>query len=163
MRLAVSSITVTGTWVKRNSAARWVVDEASLRQHSLRTHVTQKQSGRWCLPYSHCGLDHIFQEISEGNNKEIQLVASARNRNITRALIQNRKWVVLIQICEFHSNMLERICTIFQCKSAWEVSMFSTCADGRCGCRVCFRKSNVIMKQGSNRFVHSGDNTGIAQ
>ena len=54
----------------------------------------------------HCGLNHIFQEISEGNNKDIELVVSARNRNVTRALIQNRKRMVLIHICEFQSNML---------------------------------------------------------
>ena len=67
---------------------------------------------------------------------------------------------VCIQIGEFHANMLG---SVLQFKLPWEVSVPSTCACSRGDCRVCFRKSNVIMKQGGNRFVRSGDNTGIAQ
>lgn len=47
VRLAESFITVSGTWVKRNWAARWVVFEASLHQDSLRNSRNAETGGMW--------------------------------------------------------------------------------------------------------------------
>jgi hypothetical protein len=53
---------------KRNSAARWVVDEASLRQDSWRNSRDSETDGTLVFTIF---TRAIFQEISEGNNEEI--------------------------------------------------------------------------------------------
>ena len=75
--------------------------------------------------------------------------------------IDSKLIVVCIQIGEFHANML--LSSVLQFKLPGEVNVPSTCTRSQCNYRVRFRKANVIMKQGGNRFVRSGDNTGIAQ